>query len=264
MPNDKAKYRIYIDEVGNNDLNSSNNPNHRYLSLTGVIFELDYVLKVLNPAIENLKRKYFDYHPDEPVIFHRKEIINKKYPFNILEDPKTEEAFEVDFLALLVNLQFKVISVLIDKLEHKNKYSVWKYDPYHYCMEILVERFHFLLNEIESVGDFMVESRGGKEDIRLKKSFRHIMENGTHFVDSEKLNSNITSKELKVKQKILNISGLQIADLIAFPVRKYIFAAYSIVQDNRITFNDRIIEVIKEKFYKKNNLLEGFGIKLLP
>ena len=34
------KYRIYIDEVGNPDLESSENPNHQFLSLTGVIIEL--------------------------------------------------------------------------------------------------------------------------------------------------------------------------------------------------------------------------------
>ncbi len=32
-----TKYRIYIDEVGNPDLGSSDDPNHRFLSLTGVI-----------------------------------------------------------------------------------------------------------------------------------------------------------------------------------------------------------------------------------
>jgi hypothetical protein len=34
---------MYIDEVGNPDLNSSDNPLHRFLSLTGVIVELEYV-----------------------------------------------------------------------------------------------------------------------------------------------------------------------------------------------------------------------------
>ena len=76
-----SKYRIYIDEVGNNDLGSSIDPNHRYLSLTGLIFELDYVKRTLQPAIENLKEKYFGTHPDEPIILHRKELVNKKYPF---------------------------------------------------------------------------------------------------------------------------------------------------------------------------------------
>ena len=34
------KYRIYIDDVGNPDLESSENPNHQFLSLTGVIIAL--------------------------------------------------------------------------------------------------------------------------------------------------------------------------------------------------------------------------------
>jgi hypothetical protein len=38
-----AKYRMYVDEVGNPDLGSSGNPNHRYLSLTGVMIDLEYV-----------------------------------------------------------------------------------------------------------------------------------------------------------------------------------------------------------------------------
>jgi len=38
-----------------------------------------------------------------------------------------------------------------------------------------------------SKGDVMVESRGGKEDMRLKKSFRRILEQGTHHLSSEDL-----------------------------------------------------------------------------
>lgn len=91
------KYRVYIDEVGNNDLKSSENPNHRYLSLTGLIFELNYVKEVVTPSLEKLKQKYFPYHPDEPIILHRKELVNKKYPFNALKNPEIEEQFNSDF-----------------------------------------------------------------------------------------------------------------------------------------------------------------------
>jgi hypothetical protein len=87
------KYRIYIDEVGNSDLNSSANYNHRFLSLTGVIFELTYVKEKLSIIIENLKDKYFGSHPDEPLILHRKELINKKHPFKSLRNPEIENEF---------------------------------------------------------------------------------------------------------------------------------------------------------------------------
>ena len=88
------KYRIYIDEVGNSDLNASTDSNHRYLSLAGVIFELDYVSSAVFPAVESLKARYFASHPDDPVILHRKELVNKKPPFAALqEDQAIEQAF---------------------------------------------------------------------------------------------------------------------------------------------------------------------------
>jgi hypothetical protein len=36
------KFRIYIDEVGNPDLESSDDLNHRFLSLTGIVLEDQY------------------------------------------------------------------------------------------------------------------------------------------------------------------------------------------------------------------------------
>lgn len=258
------KYRIYIDEVGNNDLASSENPNHRYLSLTGVIFELDYIRKTVQPKLEELKKKYFEYHPDEPPILHRKELVNKKYPFSQLKDPKVEKLFNKDFLSLLDELQFTVISVLIDKLGHQRKYETWKYDPYHYCMEIIVERFFFFLESKDSKGDLMIESRGGKEDMRLKKSFHKIWESGTHFIQGEKLQNILTSRELKVKPKYLNISGLQIADLVAHSSRKFMFRKYDIEEGTRYTFGDEIINIIGKKYYQGKDGIEGYGIKFLP
>ncbi|MEJ5352648.1 MAG: DUF3800 domain-containing protein [Melioribacteraceae bacterium] len=123
------KYRIYIDEVGNNDLESSYNINHRYLSLTGLIFEINYVKDVVTPSLEELKKKYFPYHPDEPVILHRKELVNRKFPFHSLKGQKVEEQFNNEFLQLLNELNYVVVFVFIDKLEHKLKYQTWKYDP---------------------------------------------------------------------------------------------------------------------------------------
>lgn len=258
------KYRIYIDEVGNNDLGSSYDPNHRYLSLTGVIFELEYVKSVFQPALESLKSKYFGFHPDEPIIFHRKELVNKKFPFNALKNPETELRFNKEFLDLISNTDFKIISVLIDKLDHNQKYNTWKYDPYHYCMEVLVERFFFFLKSINSIGDMMIESRGGKEDMRLKKSYRKIIESGTHFIESDKLQKLFTSLELKVKPKMLNIAGLQFADLLAHSSRRFMFRVYNIDEGKKYVFGDEIIELIKTKYYAGKNGIEGHGIKLLP
>ena len=52
------KFRIYVDEVGNPDLESSDNPNHRFLSLTGVILELGHVQRIVHPQMEAIKGKF--------------------------------------------------------------------------------------------------------------------------------------------------------------------------------------------------------------
>ena len=109
------KYRMYVDEVGNPDLQSSDNPNHRFLSLTGVIIDLNYVKDVLHPEMEALKVRYFGSHPDESVILHRKEMLNARHPFQALKDPKTREDFDKGLLKLLKRWEYTVITVCLDK-----------------------------------------------------------------------------------------------------------------------------------------------------
>ena len=45
---------MYVDEVGNADLGASTDPNHRYLVITGVVMDLDYVGRVVAPRLESL------------------------------------------------------------------------------------------------------------------------------------------------------------------------------------------------------------------
>lgn len=131
-------------------------------------------------------------------------------------------------------------------------------------MEIILERFFFFLENKDALGDVMVESRGGKEDMRLKKSYSRIFEKGTHFIEAERLNKRLTSRELKVKPKMLNIAGLQLADLVAHPSRRMMFRIYKIEDDKKYAFGEKIISVIKSKYYKGKDGIEGYGIKLLP
>lgn len=259
------KYRLYIDEVGNPGLESSRDPRHRYLSLTGIIMELDYVDKVVFPELEGLKRKYFHSHVDEPIILHRKEIVNQKYPFHSLRDAKTRKAFDRDLLRLLDKLEYNVITVVIDKLEHKTRYQVWQQDPYHYSLRILLERYVLFLKGLGLTGDVMAESRGGKEDMRLKRSYERVFGEGTEYIDSQEFEKHLTSRQLKVKQKSNNIAGLQIADLIAHPSFKATIARKN-RQSLSSTFGGRIALILEEKKYYRSPLgrIDGWGRKWLP
>lgn len=259
------KYRLYVDEVGNSDLGASNNPNHRYLSLTGIILELDYVQSTVFPTIEDLKQRYFNSHPDDPIILHRKELVNKKPPFESLHDPDIERAFNEDLLGLLNDLDYVVITVVIDKLEHQTRYQTWRFDPYHYCLTILVERNVLWLQSRNAHGDVMAESRGGREDRRLKDSFKQVYERGSDFIQPDVFATCLTSRQLKVKPKSNNIAGLQLADLIAHPSYRAVLARHNkeAIAEN---FGGQIAQILEaSKLHRSpTGRIIGWGRKWLP
>jgi hypothetical protein len=255
-------YRIYIDEVGNSDLESSDNPNHRFLSLTGVILKTDYAGAVVHPQMEALKKKYFhSHHPDEPVIFHRKELVNAKPPFEALRDAGIKESFDNQFLTLLRQWEYTVITVCLDKKSHKETYCTWRHDPYHYCLAVLLERYVFFLNVHGSRGDVMAESRGGKEDKRLKSAFHRLWEEGTQYVIQDQFQKALTSRELKVKSKANNIAGLQLADLVAHPSRNEIISEQSTETVKISIFAKEVIKILQTKYYQREGKV--YGKKLL-
>jgi len=259
------KHRLYIDEVGNSDLGSSQNPNQRYLSLTGVIIELGYVDKVLFPEMETIKRKFFTSHPDDPIVFHRKELVNKEPPFSALKNSKVEREFNVEILESLIRWDYTVITAVVDKLQLIEQYQVWRYDPYHYCLKILVERYIRWLQRHNSEGDILAESRGGREDMRLKKSFEKVYEEGSDWVTPDLLQVHLTSGQVKVKPKANNIAGLQLADLIAHPSYKV-----SLTRRNREglpdNFGGQIGQILLDSKYDRSpsGRIDGWGIKWLP
>jgi len=142
---------------------------------------------------------------------------------------------------------------------------VWHYDPYHYCQEVLLERYVLWLERKGAVGDVMAESRGGREDRRLKDSFNRIWLEGTRYVPANQFAARLTSRQLKVKTKANNIAGLQLADLIAHPSFKYILCRRQKTAQPR-TFGAQIAQILVGcKFLRSpSGTLVGWGCKWLP
>jgi len=264
------KLRLYIDEVGNSDLRASDDPNHRYLSLTGVAIRLDYVMSTVFPRLEQLKQDYFGSHPDDPVILHRKEIMRAKHPFDSLRDDAVRRSFDADLLSLLEDLDCAVFTVVVDKKEHRERYRVWQYDPYHYALKVMMERFVLWLQVNATVGDVMAESRGKKDDLRLKESYEQVYERGTEYVGAGDVQGQLTSRQLKVKPKAANVAGLQLADMIAYPSFRATLARVhreALAAD----FGGQIAKILeRSKYYREpgtttgNGRIEGWGRKWLP
>jgi hypothetical protein len=176
-----------------------------------------------------------------------------------------EQKFNAELLALLQNWDYWVLTIVIDKLEHQQRYQTWRYDPYHYCLAVLVERYVLWLKDHHHLGDVMAESRGGKEDMRLKHSFMNVFTAGTNYVKPEIFSQYLTSKELKVKPKANNIAGLQLADLLAHPS----FRATLARRENQplaTNFGGKIAQILeRDKYYRdKHGVINGWGRMWLP
>lgn len=168
-----------------------------------------------------------------------------------------EYAFNQDLLMHLREWEYRVITVCIDKKNHAETYSAWRRNPYHYCLAVLLERFNFWLNRNNACGDVMAESRGGREDKRLKNEFRDLWENGTYFVKPSQFQQSLTSRELKVKPKTANVTGLQLADLIAHPSRSEILSEQGLLGRKLGIFARQIVNILADKYDRRGDRVFG-------
>lgn len=258
-------HRLYIDETGNADLHSSADPNHRYLSLTGVIVHHDHVRTWMTPLLDGLKEEIFSPDPDEPLVLHRKDIMNRTKGFQVLRDPDKAAEFDRRLLRYLHNSDYTVLTAVIDKQEHLNRYAVWRYEPYHYCMEVLLERYVMWLRKNRAFGDVMGEVRGGKVDRKLEAAYARLYKNGGSFVSAKDMQRYLTSGKLKLKPKDRNITGLQIADILAHPSALYVRSIYAKNVTPRSFGRDVANILIQQKYDRAPwGKLDGWGYKWLP
>lgn len=219
------------------------------------------------PEVQRIKAEILELDPDEVVPLHRKEIMNKVHPFHRLRDPAKETAFNAAILKLLMDLDFTAITVVIDKQAHLAKYKKWAYDPYHYCLETLFERYCLTLNRRGGQGDIVSEARGKREDERLAKAYEDLYNNPGRIYRAVK-DRCLTSKHLKISKKSQNIVGLQIADMIAHPSAMYVRRLFN--NEPQLTgFGAQIVNILRERKYDRKKVLgftrvRGIGLKWLP
>ena len=274
-------YRIYIDESGDhtygkkelrdfviksgekvikipdNHYPALEVPDKRYLGLTSIIIEAERYKTNFYPALESLKQKHFPHSPDESIILERNEIINRRGPFWRLKDSGQETAFNDDLLSFLQSQEYTIITVVIDKKSHIERYYN-AFHPYHYCLAVMLERYRGFLHYRSAKGDVLAESRGGTEDKLLKAEYQRIYNEGTLKQSATHFQTVLTSKEIKIKPKIANISGLQIADILAHSSKQKILIENNVPNILIGTFGKTICTIIGEKYcrhlYKKKKI----------
>jgi len=279
-------YRLYIDESGDHtygkkekqpfiirhkdkiiaDLQIDHYPqlekdDKRYLGLTGCIFKLDYYIEQFVPTFDALKRDFFD--PDEQVILHAKDIIQRRGHFHILRNEETAIRFDAGIIDLIANAEYTVINVVIDKKNHIENYGTSAWHPYHYCLANILSRYCLFLQKNKTKGDVMAESRGKTEDFELRKVYSTIYDKGTRFKSRVFFQQYLTSKEIKIKPKDKNVAGLQLADILAHPLKKYTLLQKGLLQEpDESLFWLKVIEAVKPKLdcRASDRCIDGYGL----
>lgn len=198
-----SDYIVYVDESGDHSLGNIDKE-YPFFVLAFCIFNKADYLQVIQ-QMTALKFKYFGH---DKVVFHESDIRRKRDDFNIF-NKESQAEFMSDYWQIIENAKFTVISCVIDKLKHKEKYATPD-NPYALSMRVCIERFRYFLKDNcinpDLLNYIIVEKRGKNEDSDLELAFRRICEDKKYNL------------KLRMASKLTNCAGLQIADLIARPI----------------------------------------------
>jgi hypothetical protein len=135
-------------------------------------------------------------------------------------DPVFRARFFDGLNALMRRLEFQVVACAIRKDRHKEQYGGVAIDPYELSLHVLVERFCF-----ERGGVMVAEERDEHLNRELTRAWERLKDRGTTYVPAERVRGAISA--LKLRPKSANIAGLQVADLVASPIGRYVIGKTS-------------------------------------
>ena len=257
------QYRIFIDESGDHglkNLKDDSEPGQRYFCLTGCILKIPEEYQNAVAKIITLKKKYWP-NDFESIILHTDELKRASGNFSLFRNPGIRKEFDADLLQLLSDIQFTIICVVLDKLAQKNKYKTC-YDSYNFSLEVMLERYcGYLKNVVCSQGDVMCEARNPNFDKEVEKKYTEIFQKGNNLHPKEFFQESLTSSQIKIKPKIKNIAGLQIADMVGYPIKQKILFEKNRVMNYLGTFNEKIYRAVNDKINRQiyKNKISGYG-----
>jgi len=262
------RYRLYVDESGDHVFHDEERlakPGHRYLALVGCWFPQGETYLSFQRALEDLKQRHFPHSPDEPVILHRRDIIDWQGSFWRLRAERARAVFDDELCDLVGMAEFTICGICIDKLSMYGSYAD-PFHPYHLALGMLLERYCGWLNHLNRSGDVLAESRNRAEDMALKNAYEHIWTHGSRFHKAEFFRRALTSKEAKLKKKSENTAGLQIADLLARAVRDDILREYGQTVGPTGAFDARLLEMVQGKYNRQlyEGRVQGYGKIMFP
>jgi len=243
------KYYLFLDECGDQNL-SNFNPDFPLFTLCGIIVsEIDY--NAMCERIIRLKSALWD---DRKIILHSRDIRKCQKGFEVLFDMELKKYFYSTINSILSESNYTIVCCSILKEPYIRRYGKLS-DVYAISLSFIIERTVFLLDTLKKSSHEQIElhciaeRRGTKEDQSLQDYYHKLFERGTYFVNTKKMNAYF--KSFQIKKKNEDIIGLQVADLVAYPITRYVL-------DPKAA--NPAFEVIKGKIYSENGKVHGLKI----
>ena len=242
------KYYLFLDECGDQNL-ANFDPSFPIFTLCGIILS-EAQLQMLATQIDDLKKEFWG---DRKIILHSRDIRKCQNGFEILFNLETKQAFYERINQILGQDIYTIICCAILKEPYIRQYGKLN-DVYGQSLSFIIERTVFYLDGVgESDIELttIIEKRGKKEDTALLAYYNSLIDRGTYWVTAERIKEYFKSFQMKAKQE--DIVGLQVADLVAYPITRHI------LDENAVNLS---FDIIKHNIYTRGDKL--YGMKVFP
>ena len=241
-------YVLYLDECGDQNL-SSFDPQFPIFTLCGVVVSEEQD-KLLADRINSLK---MDIWNNTNIILHSRDIRKCQNGFEVLFDLEVKKRFIESVNAILGDDIYIIICCAILKEPYIRQYGKFN-DVYGLSLSYIMERVVFYL---DSVGRdnielrTVIERRGKKEDKSLLNYYNQLLDRGTYWVNGDRMRRYF--KRFDMRWKSENIVGLQVADLVAYPITRHV------LNPNGVNL---AYDVLKKNIYQVDGKM--YGMKVFP
>lgn len=241
-----SRFIAFFDECGDHSL-SNINPQFPVFVLCVVVVERNAYARQIIPAMAEFKLRYFAH---EGINLHSRDIRKAEGPFTILQAKPLRQRFIDELSELISSLPFTLFATVIRKDKHVGTYGDNAKNPYSLAMVYTFERILlFMEKNSDAALPVIAEVRGRNEDNELRASFHELMTQGTRYNDADRFRRLICPLSFRKKQD--NIAGIQLADLCAYPIARYVLGPD---QPNRA------YKVVRDHFFKDG----AYGLKVFP
>ena len=245
----KPKYNLYIDECGDHTL-AIYDRNFPIFTLCGILVPVKKVNE-FKKAIDELKIEFWN---TTEVILHSRDIRKCEKNFEILFDDDVKKRFYARVNEILsVQGIYVIVCCSVKKEQCIEKYGT-DADVYGTALKYVIQRSIFCVDDINPDGgtiDIIVERRGKREDTTLLNYYNKLRFTGMHHISPERLAEHMGS--FGFSKKTENVSGLQVADLIAYPISRYVLNPEK---------QNQAFDVISSNVYTSNG--KRLGLKIFP